>query len=61
MPPLSIARALIYRADLAVRLDRPAVARASLDAVATLALDEVARAEVRPELEHVEALLADLG
>jgi len=51
------ARALAYRADLAVRLDRRPLARASLDEIATLDLDDDERASLEADIDHVEALL----
>ena len=56
-PAIERARALAYRAELAIRLDRAAVARASLDEVATLALGEDERTSLGDEVAHVEALL----
>ena len=39
-PAIERARALAYRADLAIRLDRPELARASLDEIGALDLDD---------------------
>lgn len=57
--PLERARALVYRADLAIRLDQPDVARTSLAEVATLGVDGPDAEELRAELAHVEGLLAE--
>ena len=38
-PAIERARALAYRADLAIRLDRPELAQASLDEIRALDLD----------------------
>ena len=56
-PAIERARALAYRADLAVRLDRRSLARASLDEIATLPLSDEERAGLAADIEHVEALL----
>jgi len=55
--PIDRARALAYRADLAIRLDRRPLARASLDEIATLDLEDDERASLKEDLDHVEALL----
>ena len=55
--PIDRARALAYRADLAIRLDRRPLARASLDEIATLDRDDDERASLKEDLDHVEALL----
>ena len=52
------ARALAYRADLAMRLDRPSLARASLDEIATLGLNDDERASIEAEVHDVEELLS---
>ncbi len=57
--PLERARALIYRAELALRLDRPDLARSSLAEVATLGVDGPDADALRAEVDHVEALLAE--
>ena len=57
--PLDRARALAYRADLLLRLDRPAEAASSLAEIDSLALSEDDRASVAPDVEHVGAVLAD--
>ena len=57
-PPIERARALLYRADLALRLDRPDLARASLDEVAGLDLDADERAGLADDVAHVTGLLA---
>ena len=56
-PAIERARALAYRADLAIRLDRPELARASLDEIRELDLDKDEQAGLAAELDHVEALL----
>jgi catechol 2,3-dioxygenase-like lactoylglutathione lyase family enzyme len=56
-PPIDRARALAYRADLAMRLDRPALARACLDEIGTLELADDERASLDAELDHVESQL----
>ena len=56
-PPIERARALAYRADLALRLDRRSLARASLDELAALPLSDDERAGLDADIEHVEALL----
>ncbi len=56
-PAIERARALAYRADLAVRVDRRSLARASLDEIATLPLSDEERAGLAADIEHVEALL----
>jgi predicted RNA polymerase sigma factor len=56
-PPIDRARALAYRADLAVRLDRPPLARASLDEIVALDLSDDERASLESDLDHVEAQL----
>ena len=55
-PAIERARALLP-ADLAVRLDRRSLARASLDEIATLPLSDEERAGLAADIEHVEALL----
>ncbi len=56
-PAVERARALAYRADLATRLDRPSLARASLDEIATLPLSDDERAGLAGDIEHIEAAL----
>ena len=51
------ARALLYRAELAMRLGDVTLARASLDEVDGLDLDDADREALAPERDHVEALL----
>jgi catechol 2,3-dioxygenase-like lactoylglutathione lyase family enzyme len=53
------ARALVYHAELAIRLDRLAVTRNSLDLVRALDLDAEERASLSADLAHVTDLLAD--
>jgi hypothetical protein len=52
------ARALLYHAELAIRLGRPTVARDSMDAVDTLELDAAERASLDEDVAHVTDLLA---
>jgi hypothetical protein len=56
-PAIDRARALVYRADLAVRLDRQSLARASLDEITTLPLSDDERAGLVADIEYVEELL----
>ena len=56
-PPLDRARALAYRADLAVRLDRTSLAQESLDEIRALDLHDDERASLEADIDHVEALL----
>jgi hypothetical protein len=56
-PPVERARALVYQADLAVRLDRLSLARDSLDEIRSLDLDDDERASLEAEIDHVEAQL----
>jgi hypothetical protein len=56
-PPIDRAHALAYRADLAIRLDRPSVGRASLDEIVALDLSDDERASLESDLDHVEAQL----
>lgn len=56
-PPLDLARALLYRAELAVRLDNQALAQSSLADVNALALDEEARALLATELAQTAELV----
>ena len=56
-PAIERARALAYRAELAIRLDRRPLARASLNEIGALDLDDDERAGLAAELDHVEALL----
>ena len=55
--PIERARALAYRAELAVRLGRGSLARTSLEEIKTLPLGEVERAGLAAEIDHVESLL----
>jgi catechol 2,3-dioxygenase-like lactoylglutathione lyase family enzyme len=56
-PPIERARALAYRAELAIRLGRESLARASLEEISALPLGEDERAGVAAEIDHVESLL----
>jgi catechol 2,3-dioxygenase-like lactoylglutathione lyase family enzyme len=53
-PAIERARALAYRADLAVRLERRSLARASLDEIATLPLSDDERAGLVADIEYIE-------
>ena len=57
-PAIERARALLYGAELAVRLDRRDQAAASLEAVAALDLDADERASLADDVAHVAGLLA---
>jgi hypothetical protein len=56
--PIDRARALLYHAELAIRLERLSVARASLDGVGALDLDADERASLADDIAHVTDLLA---
>ena len=56
--PIDRARALLFYAELAVRLSELDVARTSLATIATLALSDDERAGLGDELAHVTSLLA---
>ena len=56
-PPIDRARALLYRADLAVRLGREELAAASLAEAQAIPLDDADREAIASEASHVEALL----
>ena len=56
-PPVERARALLYRADLAVRLGREELAAASLGAALAIELDDADREAIAAEVSHVESLL----
>jgi hypothetical protein len=55
-PAVERARALLYRAELCIRLDRLSLADASLDEVAALELSEDERAGLTEDVEHVARL-----
>ena len=57
-PAIERARALLYRADLAMRLERRELAQASLEDVADLDLEFDERASLDADVAHVRALLA---
>ena len=56
-PAVDRARALLYRADLAVRLGREELAAASLAEAQAMELDDADREAIAPEVSHVESLL----
>lgn len=56
-PPIERARALLYHAELAIRIGRPSVARDSLDRVGTLDLDADERGSLGEDVAHVTELL----
>jgi catechol 2,3-dioxygenase-like lactoylglutathione lyase family enzyme len=55
--PLDRARALLYRAELQVRLGDPGAARASLDAALAIRLGDDERAGLAAEIDHVQDLV----
>jgi catechol 2,3-dioxygenase-like lactoylglutathione lyase family enzyme len=55
--PIDRARALLYRADLAVRLDSQELAAASLAEALAIELDDADRESIAAEVSHVESLL----
>lgn len=59
-PALDRVRALLYRAELAVRLNDYALAQASLAAAATLPLTDAERAAVADELAQTTELVSEL-
>jgi hypothetical protein len=54
-------RALLYRAELAVRLDDRALAVTSLDEARALDLTDDQRSAVEADLAHAAELVAGLG
>jgi hypothetical protein len=58
-PVLDYARALLYRAELAVRLGDPDLARSSLAAVAALKLTEQERTSIAQELAQTSELVEE--
>lgn len=59
-PPLEMARALLYRAELAVRLKDAALAQASLAGMQALALTDDERELIADELAVTTALVAEM-
>jgi predicted RNA polymerase sigma factor len=57
--PIDRGRALTYRADLLIRLDRRADARDALASVAALDLDDADREALQPEVDHLASVLAE--
>jgi catechol 2,3-dioxygenase-like lactoylglutathione lyase family enzyme len=60
-PRLDYAKAMLYRAELAVRLGRPALARESLAAAAVAELSTEERAELADEAERTAELVREAG
>jgi catechol 2,3-dioxygenase-like lactoylglutathione lyase family enzyme len=60
-PQLDYAKAMLYRAELAVRLGRPALARESLAAAAAAELSADERAELADETERTAELVHAAG
>ncbi len=56
-PPIELARAYLYRAELAVRTGDPALARSSLAAAESLGLTDDERAALIDEFAHVAELV----
>ena len=56
-PAIDRTRALVYRAELEVRLNRLDDARTTLDSIRTLELDASARSDLAADIEHVDHLL----
>ena len=59
-PPVERVRALLYRAELGVRLGDAEVATSSLAAAAVVALTDDERATVEPDLAHANELVTDM-
>ncbi|WP_254507513.1 bleomycin resistance protein [Anatilimnocola floriformis] len=57
--PMEIARALLYHAELAVRLNRKKVAEESLERVVGLKLSKSERKCLAEEIKHVETLISE--
>ena len=60
-PVLDRARALLYRAELAVRLNNHALAGSSFSETQALALTDAERATLADEVAHVSALVQGGG
>lgn len=60
-PPSDRVRALLYRAELAVRMDNRALAGASLDEARGVVLTDADRAELQGDLAHASELVSGLG
>jgi hypothetical protein len=58
---LDRARAILFRAELGVRLGKPSLARASLSQVLEMKLNEDERALVEKELAHASELVSGLA
>jgi catechol 2,3-dioxygenase-like lactoylglutathione lyase family enzyme len=56
-PRLEYAKAMLYRAELAVRLNNPTLARASLDAATTAELSPAERDQLADEIERTAELV----
>lgn len=59
-PAIERVRAYLYRAELAVRLDNPELARASLNAAVEIALTDEEQAMVEDEMQHTTLLVQQL-
>lgn len=60
-PAVDRVRALLYRAELAVRVGKPKLAQASLTQAKAVKLDAATRASLAEELAHTAELVAGLG
>ena len=60
-PTLERARALLFRAELAVRLGKRSLAQASLSEVLAMNVDDGERAEIAKELDHTSELVAAMA
>jgi hypothetical protein len=59
-PALDRARAFMYRAELAVRMQRGALARSSLVELTALELSDQERSEIADELDHVTEIVESM-
>lgn len=60
-PAVEIARVMLYRTELAVRLGDAKLARASLSAVVALKLRKAEKEEIAAELAHARELVSTVG
>ena len=58
-PAVDRVRALLYRAELGVRVDRPELARSSLDEALAVPLEPAERQAVAAEVAHVQELIRE--